>query len=52
MTPLDQYTEEEVVAISKDEVEATRSDCKFAANLLDNRHLEQDTEQYCRRGLE
>ena len=52
--PLNEYTKEEINGcwFSKEEVEATRSDAKFAANLIDDGHLEQDTEEYCRRGLE
>ena len=52
--PLDQYTGEEIDAcwVSKEEFKQIRSDIKFAAGLVANGSLDQDTEQHCQRGLE
>lgn len=48
------YTTEEISACwyNESEVRAIRDDAKFAAELVKNRQLEQDTEMYCRRGVE
>ena len=51
---INNYTDDEIDACwySDEECQMTRSDVKYAIQLVGNGLLEQDTEQYSRRGVE